>query len=112
MVSSVQKVIESQIPFVFSDGHAVVVFSKFYNQEHELKNIGWNLMKEWYWADTPTDCDRKRRRQAEFLVYKSFPWSLVEKIGVIDKETEQILSNYIQRSAYKPDIIVKSDWYY
>lgn len=46
-------------------------------------------MGERYWNDTPEDGDRKRRRQAEFLVYTSLPWRLIEEIGVISRKAAE-----------------------
>jgi hypothetical protein len=39
-------------------------------------------MEAWYWNDTPDDPDRKRRRQAEFLVHGALPWDSVEFLAV------------------------------
>lgn len=112
LVSSVQEVINKNIPFAFTDGHAIMQFTNFYNQESDLEHIDWQIMKEKYWFDTNEDGDRKRRRQAEFLAYKSFPWNLVSEIGVMDKEIAEQANNCIKKSVHKPGIIVKENWYY
>jgi len=46
-------------------------------------------MQARYWSDTNTDNDRKRRRQAEFLVHNFFPLRLVEAVGVRTRDREQ-----------------------
>lgn len=95
LVVEAEAIEAENIAFAFTDGHAVMVYSEFYNDLQALEFvIDWNIMKDNYWADTPEDGDRKRRRQAEFLVHQFCPWRLITKIGVIDRiiksQVEQI----------------------
>jgi len=41
-------------------------------------------MKAVYWTDTVDDPDRRKRKQAEFIVYSNFPWEYLEKIAWIN----------------------------
>ena len=50
-------------------------FTDFFDDLKDLDKIDWDLMQSRYWNDTNDDPDRKRRRQAEFLVHEFFPWS-------------------------------------
>ncbi len=80
MTKDIQK---AKIPFVFTDGHAAMKFSAFYNDSELLSSvIDWQIMNSMYWADTPEDGDKKRRRQAEYLVYDFCPWEIIYEIGV------------------------------
>ena len=65
-----------------------------------------------YWADTDDDPDRKRRRQAEFLVYKMLPWDRIEMIAVMNNEIKAQVEGIILSSSRKHPIKVKPDWYY
>ncbi len=69
-VSTVQKIIDLKLDFVFTDGHAVDGFSSQYTGEDILKidNIlDKNAINAKYWRDE-NDLDLKRRKEAEFLV--------------------------------------------
>jgi hypothetical protein len=70
-VSSVQKIIDLQLDFVFTDGHAVDGFTTQYNVE-DIQNIDTildkNAINAKYWKDD-NDLDRKRRKESEFLVF-------------------------------------------
>lgn len=70
LVSSAEAVSASGAPFVFADGHAELDLSDFFDDLDDLNKIDWKIMKAAYWADTNEDGDRKRRRQAEFLVHR------------------------------------------
>ncbi|MFZ6664109.1 type II toxin-antitoxin system toxin DNA ADP-ribosyl transferase DarT [Peijinzhouia sedimentorum] len=69
-VSSVQKIINMQLEFVFTDGHAVDSFSSQYTVG-DIQNIDtildMNAINAKYWRDE-NDLDKKRRKEAEFLV--------------------------------------------
>ena len=69
-------------------------------------------MKSKWWNDTVKEMDRKRRRQAEFLVHDFFPWELVTKIGVIDNGVAEQVNEILQRAPHRPTVVVKGSWYY
>lgn len=69
-VTSVKKIIELQLDFVFTNGHAVNGFTSQYSLA-DIPNIDeiidWKAVKEKFWTND-TDLDLKRRKEAEFLV--------------------------------------------
>lgn len=69
-------------------------------------------MKAKYWFDTNEHPDRKRRRQAEFLVHRGFPWALVEAIVVMNNARKAQVEAFLQGVAHQPPVIVKRAWYY
>ncbi len=112
LVSSVETILKAGLDYVFSDGHAELVISRFYKDPSDLDKVDWDVMKSRYWNDTEDDTDRKRRRQAEFLVSNFFPWNLVERIGVINGETKKEVESIISTVAYKPVVEICGTWYY
>jgi len=69
-VSSIQKIIDLKLDFVFTDGHAVDGFSTQYNKDDIDRIdevIDWNAVNVKYWK-SESDLDLKRRKEAEFLV--------------------------------------------
>ncbi len=112
LVSSAESVAASELEFVFTDGHGIMALSDFYDDLENLNEIDWDVMHARYWADTDDDPDRKRRRQAEFLVYKKFPWDRIEMITVMNKEIKLQVEDIISNAPQKPPIKTKPDWYY
>ncbi|MCX7099465.1 MAG: DUF4433 domain-containing protein [Methylococcales bacterium] len=114
LLTDLTRVQQAGIPFVFTDGHAIMQFTEFYNDPADLDKIDWPLMKEQYWFDTNDDPDRKRRRQAECLLYGKCPWSLIFGIGTFDEtmkmRVDKLLAN--EQCAHLPRVKVKRDWYY
>ena len=78
MVSSVAKVVENRSSRCFTDGHAAEICSAFYNKVDHLIQIDWHMIDSWSWCNKEDDNDRKRRKQAEFLVKEHCPWPLIE----------------------------------
>lgn len=114
LVSQVETIADSNLHFAFTDGHAVMTFTDFFdNLEYLDDAIDWEVMESRYWFDTDEDNDRKRKRQAEFLVYNFFPWQLVTEIGVnnyqIKIEVDKILE---KNTTHQPPVKTRTAWYY
>jgi len=113
LVSHVEDIdARGDLDFVFTDGHAVMEFTTFFDELNYLDNIDWDVMESRYWRDTNEDNDRKRRRQAEFLVRNFFPWELIIKIGFINSTIKAKTENILQNFTHKPSVIVPENWYY
>lgn len=115
LISSVQDVVSAGLPFVFSDGHGIAIFTEYYNDLENLKEVDWDMVYAKYWADKPDeDEDRQRRKQAEFLIHKFCPWTVIRGIAVVNRnikdQVDSILNKYppsMRRATY-----IKPDWYY
>lgn len=91
-------------PWAFSDGNAGARYARFCNNLAEIDNyVDWNAVGATYWSD-PTV---KERKQAEFLVYESFPWSSVVEIGVIQRELASEVETVIENADHQPKVVVK-----
>jgi hypothetical protein len=112
LVSSAQDVYAANRPAVFTDGHAIMELSEFFTDLIDLSRLDWPLMAARFWADTQDDGDRKRRRQAEFLVYQEMPWALIREIGVHDRRTQAQVAQLLQQAGHQRPVTIHPDWYY
>ena len=112
LLSSAQRVEAAGPEFVFTDGHAIMAMTDFFHDLRDLNRVDWEVMRARYWADTQTDSDRSRRRQAEFLVRDFFPWELVSEIGVIDRGMKARTEAALARATHVPPVTVHREWYY
>jgi hypothetical protein len=94
--STAEMVDEAGLRWVFTEGHADMGYTDFFDDFRDLIKIDWPLMEERYWHDTDDDPDRKRRRQAEFLVHQFFPWELVSYVGVYDHSIAEVIGETIK----------------
>lgn len=100
--------------FVFSDGHGLAAFTDWFDHTTALDRVDWALVGERYWRDTPEDNDRKRRKQAEFLVWQSLPWSAIQGIATFSDTAREraaaVLAQFPQR--HQPELKTIAGWYY
>lgn len=111
-VTSVQKVIESQIPFVWTDGHAIDGFSQLYD-EKDIERINdildWNAIRAKYWRDE-NDLDKKRKMEAEFLLEGDLPLQYILGYICYNNDTKQTLINKFSIPENK--IAVRPNYYF
>ena len=111
--TSTEKIVETGRRFAFTDGHAEIGFSDYSEDLGCLDSfIDWEAMKSSYWNDTANHPDRKRRRQAEFMVHETVPWAAIQRIGVLDIRMKERLESLLQSSSHRPLVVVATDWYY
>ena len=95
-ITSVQKIMERNLEYIFIDGHAVDSFSTQYGLE-DIENIDSLLdmkaIRSKYWKDE-NDLDLKRRKEAEFLVLGDIPATAVFGYLVYNETAKQKLLNF------------------
>ena len=77
-----------------------------------LNEIDWDIMKATFWADTDDDPDRKRRRQAEFLVHNKMNWNWIKGIAVLNDRKRIEVEQMIAGLNHKPQVKCLPNWYY
>lgn len=114
LVSSLDQVNAEHLRFVFTNGHAIAILSQFFSDPNELNNLNWNIINTRDWADDEFHPDRKRRKQAEFLIHRFCPWSAIDEIAVynvdIKTRVQTILDNFAEE-CIRP-VRIKQQWYY
>lgn len=94
-VSSVQKIIDTNIDFVFTDGHAIETISSQYTSQNinDIENlIDLKIAKDPNFKDL-NDLDKKRRKQAEFLVSSDIPVQAILGFVVFNETAKNKLLN-------------------
>ena len=72
----------------------------------QLDEIDWKAVGASDWRDL------KEKKQAEFLVEQSFPWSLVRRVGVHSAKVLEQAHSAMRTTAHQPTVEIKGDWYY
>jgi hypothetical protein len=78
----------------------------------QLGEINWDAVATHRWAGQGVSRQIKEGKQAEFLVEMSFPWHLVERIGVCTPGIAQQVGGAMNGAAHRPTVEVRRDWYY
>lgn len=112
LTSSTEQVAVARLRFAFTDGHAVMSLSGFYDNLDDLGKIDWPLMKSKYWSSTEEDPDRPRRRQAEFLAFHSLSLDLVTELTVMNQSIANQMRKALVESGTEIPVAVRSNWYF
>lgn len=94
--------------WAFSLSNAGAFYTQFRAELAQLGEINWDAVA----ATDFRPADVKEAKQAEFLVQDSFPWHLVERIGVHSQAIVPRVASAMQGAAHRPAIEIKRDWYY
>lgn len=112
LVSSIEKLIYSQVEFIFTDGHSYAAITQFFNKIEDLNKIDWKTVKSRSWNNTEDDPDRKRRKEAECLVYKELTLDNILEIVVYNQNANNYISNVLNRNRLNIPVKIKPAWYY
>ena len=94
--------------WAFSLSNAGAYYTQFRSELDQLGEVNWDAVA----ATDFRPADVKEAKQAEFLVQDSFPWHLVERIGVHSQAIAPRVANALHGAAHRPVIEIKRDWYY
>ena len=112
LVAKAEVIAEKNLPFTFTNGHAEMAVTEFYESLEDLDKIDWDLMKSNRWNDTENDMNRKWRRQAEFLVHNHFPIDLIAGIGVLSDRIKNEVEEILRKANVEISVKILPDWYY
>lgn len=85
LVSSIEKIVDEDYLYYFTDGKANASVSKVFDSIKDLDKLDWDVIEDEFWANTEEDQDRKRRKQAEFLIYQTIKLQDIIGIAVYNK---------------------------
>lgn len=97
---------EQQRRWAFTLSNAGSYYFEDLNNLNQLGQLDWAAIHTNQWKDC------KEGKQAEFLMERSFPWHLIEAIGVYSVPIYQQVTNIVQAATHKPPVAIKTAWYY
>lgn len=112
LVTSTEVVVELGLSFAFTDGHPIKEPRAFYSSLGQLNQVNLSIMHSKDWYDTDQFPDRKRQRQAEFLVWQALPWQAVSVLAVRTPMMATWIQQLISSLSHKPVCEIHPEWYY
>lgn len=89
IVCNAYDIMESELEWCYTDGHAKVAITTFYNSKQDLVKLDWPKIRSTQWTPVPEDQDRMRKKMAEFLVRRHVPSDRIRSIVVHSAESKQ-----------------------
>lgn len=111
-VSSIHRLRELGVPFVFTSQHAYAVDTDFYDRNEDLQRIDWTLLQSRNFKTDDADPGRQLRYQAEALVHRHVPLQALRGIGCYDETVRQELQTLIEQRKLSLTIKATPTWYF
>lgn len=94
--------------WAFSLSNAGAFYTQFRARVDELDQLNWTGIA----ARDFRPADVKEAKQAEFLLHQSFPWELVDRIGVQSGTMVPRVMAALQGAVHRPALEIRPEWYY
>lgn len=112
LASSLHRLQEKQVPFLFTDRHAYLAAAQFYSDLARLDQIDWPLLQKRDFKRDPEDIDKVERYQAEALVYKRLPIDALLGMVCYSDSVESSLKAQLAERSLTVNILTKPTWYF
>lgn len=112
LISSIEKLEELKVKYVFTDGHSFAGYTQFFNDPKNLNQIDWRTIRSRNWANTDDDPDKKRRKEAECLVYREVSVDAIFEIVVYNQAAYDYILNVLNEKNKNIPVALRRDWYY
>lgn len=112
LITSIEKLDETGVKFVFTDGHSYAEITQYFNDISDLTKIDWKTVHSKRWNNLSDDPDRKRRKEAECLIHKELSFDKILAIAVYNQNASHYITNVLQKNNLNIPVLIKPDWYY
>ena len=112
LVSSLHRIAEMGIRFVFTDQHAYPVTASYFTDMSELERIDWALLNRKDFKHDPDDPGKKERYQAEALIWQHLPEEGLLGICSYTEAVDAGIKTELAKRKIAMQTIVQRSWYF
>lgn len=111
-VSSLHRLGELGLPFLFTTQHAYAAATKFYSEMADVQQIDWPLLQSRNFKTDDADPGKALRYQAEALVHQSVPLGAVLGLACADSAVKAQLDSMCAAAGATLTVKVTPHWYF
>jgi hypothetical protein len=111
-VSSVHRLTQLVVPFVFTNQHAYAIDTEFYNDVQYLDEIDWQLLQRRDFKTDDSDPGKQLRYQAEALIHGHVPLNAILGIACVNDAVKGILDPIIKKRGIELIVKATPKWYF
>ncbi|BCB06699.1 hypothetical protein HHSLTHF2_05890 [Vreelandella venusta] len=112
LVSSLHKIAELGLPFVYTDRHAYPVTAHYFNDLGSLSAIDWPLLQQRNFQRDPDDPEKIERYQAEALIHQYVPIQALLGAICYTPQVQLELQQQAAELGVALDIHCRPSWYF
>lgn len=112
LVSSLHRVAELGIPFVFTDQHAHPVMANYFTNLEDLHRVDWNILSRRDFKHDPDDPRKMERYQAEALVWRHLPVKALLGICSFNPQEDENIKAELAKRKLVVKTSVQRTWYF
>lgn len=111
-VSSLPRLAELGIPFVFTNQHAYAAGTEFFADLDGLKRVDWDLLRSRNFKTSDADPNRQVRYQAEAMVHRQVPLEALLGICCNSAKNRVRLEALLHSRGLEVSVKVTPTWYF
>jgi ssDNA thymidine ADP-ribosyltransferase, DarT len=112
LVSSLSRIQELGLPFLFTDSHAYYTWANYYNNLADLDKVDWKILQARDFRRDPDDLAKFERYQAEVLVHRHCPVEAILGLVCYNAEAETVINQHLEAKALRLKVIARPNWYF
>jgi hypothetical protein len=112
LVSSLHKLANDGVSFLFTDRHAYLRYACYYNNIGDMSNIDWLILRNKDFRKDTENPEKTDRYQAEALVYKYLPVDLLLGIACYNNAERDMARELAKDAGVSCDIVSRGGWYF
>ena len=111
-VSSIHRLNELAVPFVFTNQHAYAIDTEFYDDVQHLGGIDWPLLQRRDFKTDDNDPGKQLRYQAEALVHRYVPLGAILGIACVNDVIRRDLETLLEQRGIELTVKSTPKWYF
>ncbi len=112
LVSSLPRLVEQGVRFVFTDRHAYLQAATFSSDLADLDQLDWPHLQDRDFRRGGDDFDRIERYQAEALVYQQLPVNALSELACQGSAEKRGLETVVAARGLDIKVMARPEWYF
>lgn len=112
LVSSLERLRDNGVQFVFTDRHALVAYAEFFADVSALDKIDWELLRARDFMRSDSDPGKVERYQAETLAHQHVPLEAILGIACYSETSKMQVLMMLQEAGVELKVAVMRDWFF
>jgi hypothetical protein len=112
LATTLQRIAEMEIPFVFADRHAYLKTAEFFDDLSDLTRIDWKLLQSRDFKRDPNDPGKLERYQAEALISGKVPIDALRSVSCYSNTQVGAIEEAVESAGVELAVQVKPGWFF